>query len=112
MLDWKLRQSCIDADLLSEATLGRIVLGGFWHIGSSGYFSLISGMTTPIGIRRSSQVRASLDTAASNEPEITGALADIRAEKEAELSAKALREMRPVDERVLPMVGFSVGVRL
>lgn len=102
----------IEADLESQATLGRLVTGGFWHIGTSGYFTLTVGMTSPMGIRRSSQIRASLDTAASKEPEITGALAEVKEEKQAELSAKAIREMRPVDERLLPLLGFGVGVRL
>lgn len=102
----------IDADVSSSATLARGAVGGFWHIGEVGYLNFIMGITSPLGLRRTSRVVATIDTPAQEDNEITGALAEIKKEKEVDLEKKALREMHPVDERILPLVGLTMGVRL
>jgi hypothetical protein len=77
-----------------------------------GYLNFIVGLTSPLGVKRNSKVLATLETPALADSEITGALAEIKKEKEVDLEKKALRELRPVDERVLPLIGLTMGVRL
>ncbi len=102
----------IKAEVSSTATLARAAVGSFWHIGEVGYLNFMLGFTSPLGVKRSSNVVATLETPALADSEITGALAEIKKEKEVDLEKKALRELRPVDERILPLIGLTMGVRL
>ena len=102
----------IKADIETEALLTRAGLGWFWHIGSSGYFMFNAGGTRPSRIQRKVDVEANLDTPATSDEDITGALAQVKAEREADLEDKAVREMRPVDEKILPILGIAAGIRL
>lgn len=101
----------VDADVETEALLLRAALGGFWHVGNFGYFTANIGATKPTSVKRHAQVSAALTTPESDNPEITGALAQIRSEREKDLQDKALGQMRPVDEKILPILGIGAGVR-
>jgi hypothetical protein len=102
----------ISADATTTALLGRGAIGGFWHVGRFGYFMMNLGYTKPLRIRRNVEVVTNVDGPSSNDPEITGAIAEVKAEREAELEKKALQEMRPVEERPLPIFGIAAGIRL
>lgn len=103
----------LDADARTSAILLRGMLGWFWDVGDWGYLSLQAGATRPTQIRRKVSVVATLDTpgSAEEDQDITGALAQVKAEREAELERKAIKEMRPVDTKLLPILGLSAGVR-
>lgn len=103
-------QLALDANVETDAILSRVVLGWFWHVGSAGYFSLATGATRPAQIHRDVKVTATVDSPGAND-DINGALAEVKAEKERDLERKATKEMRPVDEKILPILGISAGVR-
>jgi hypothetical protein len=96
----------------TTALLMRASLGWFWHIGSAGYLSFSAGATKPTRIRSNVEVEANLDTPAEVDPDIEGALAEVKAEREADLRDKAFKEMRPVEEKMLPIIALSAGIRL
>jgi hypothetical protein len=102
----------IAADATTTALLGRAALGGFWHVGSFGYFMMNVGYTKPFHIRRHVRVTTDVDGPSSDDPEVTGAIAAVKAERETELEQKALAEMRPVEEKPLPIFGIAAGIRL
>jgi hypothetical protein len=102
----------LKADAHTSALLTRASLGWFWHVGGAGYLSFVAGATKPTRIRSSVDVEANLDSPSSEDPDITGALAEVKTEREADLRDKALKEMRPVEEKVLPIIGLSAGIRL
>lgn len=101
----------IHADVETEAILARAGLGWFWHVGSAGYFMFNAGASKPSRIHRQVKVDANLDAPSTSDDEVTGALAQIKTEREADLEQKAVNEMRPVDEKVLPILGIAAGVR-
>ncbi len=100
----------LDADAVTSAVLGRASVGWFWHVGSAGYLTLSGGATKPTRLHRNVKVRATVDSPGDND-DINGALAAVKHEKEADLEKKAVKEMRPVDEKVLPILGITAGVR-
>lgn len=102
----------IGADATTTALLGRAAIGGFWHVGRFGYFMMNIGYTKPFQIRRNVRVTTDVDGPSSDDPEISGAIAAVKAEREAELEQKALAEMRPVEEKPLPIFGIAAGIRL
>lgn len=102
----------ISADATTTALLGRGAIGGFWHVGRFGYFMMNIGYTKPMRIHRSVDVIANVDGPSSNDPEVSGAIAEVKAEREEELEKKALQEMQPVEERPLPIFGIAAGIRL
>lgn len=99
------------ADVETTALLSRFGIGGYWHVGSVGYFMTNLGATRPISIKRRVNVEANLETPAGTDDEVSGALAQVKTEKEADLEDKAVGEMRPVDEKTLPIFGIAAGVR-
>jgi hypothetical protein len=100
----------LDVDAVTSAVLTRASLGWFWHVGSFGYVTLAGGATKPNRINRNVKVTATVDSP-GNDDTVSGALAEVKREKEADLQKKAIKEMRPVDEKVLPILGISAGVR-
>jgi hypothetical protein len=99
------------ADATVTALLLRAGAGWFWEVGRHAYFTFSGGVTRPTHVTRSLNVHADLEAPTVDQPEIVGALADVRAEREQDLHDKALREMRPVAEKALPVVGISAGWR-
>lgn len=102
----------ISADATTTALLGRGALGGFWHVGRFGYFMMNVGYTKPLRIRRNVEVVTNVNGPSSTDEEISGAIAEVKAEREEELERKALQEMQPVEERPLPIFGIAAGIRL
>ena len=100
----------IATDVETSALLTRFAVGWIWDIGSFGYLTLNAGATKPTKITRSIKVDANVD-APGDDSELTGALAAVKADREADLAAKALKEMRPVEEKLLPILGLSAGIR-
>ena len=68
-----------------------------------------AGATKPTRIRSNVDVQADLDTPAEVDPDIEGALAEVKAEREADLRDKAFKEMRPVEEKMLPIIALSAA---
>ena len=106
--DTKLR---VDVDARTSALLVRGMLGWFWHLSDFAYMTLQLGATKPTRVTRKVKVIATLDSPSDSDEEVTGALAQVKAEREADLERKAIKEMRPVDEKLLPIVGLSAGIR-
>ncbi len=102
----------IAADATTTAILGRAAIGGFWHIGRYGYFMMNLGYTKPLRIRRDVDIETTVDGPSSTDQDISGAIAEVKSEREIELEKKALQEMRPVEEKPLPIFGIAAGVRL
>ncbi len=102
----------ISADATTTAMLARAAIGGFWHIGRYGYFMMNLGYTKPIKIRRDVDIETNVFGPSSSDQEITGAIAEVQSEREIELEKKALQEMRPVEEKPLPIFGIAAGIRL
>jgi hypothetical protein len=99
------------ADATVSALLLRTGAGWFWEVGRHAYFTFSGGLTRPTHVTKSVDIHADVEAPTVDQPEITGALADVRAEREKDLNDKALREMRPVAEKALPIVGVSAGWR-
>ena len=102
----------LEADVSTASLINTIETGWFARIGGSGYFTARFGFAVPWGINRTSTINATLDGPSSTPEDISGALADIRTEKEAEMRKKVLQEIRPLDEKGLPIVAFGAGIRL
>lgn len=104
----------VTADARAEALLARGGLGFFWHVGPWAYVNLSLGVSKPRVVRPYVKVVTSLDSPAEGEEDqdITGALAEVKKEREADLERKALKEMRPVTEKTLPILGLTAGIRL
>lgn len=100
----------LDADAVTSAMLARASLGWFWHISSAGYLALVGGATKPLHINRNVKVTASVDSPGPDD-NVNGALGEVKQEKEADLERKAIKAMQPVDQKVLPILGISAGVR-
>lgn len=103
----------IAADARTTALLFRGMVGFLWDVGDWAYFSIQAGATRPTQVRRQIKVVAGLDFPSSDgsDEEITGALAQVKVEREADLERKAIKEMRPVDSKLLPILGLSTGIR-
>jgi hypothetical protein len=101
----------LDADVTTTAMLVRAGLGWFWHVGDFGYIMFNAGASKPTSIKRNVKVEANMVTPAGTDAEVSGALAQVKAEREADLESKAVREMRPVEEKLLPILGLAAGVR-
>jgi hypothetical protein len=102
----------IAADATTTAILGRAAIGGFWHIGRYGYFMMNMGYSKPLRIRRDVDIETTVDGPSSSDQDISGAIAEVKNEREIELEKKAMQEMRPVEEKPLPIFGIAAGVRL
>ncbi len=100
----------LEAALETQAILMRGAVGWYWHVGSFGYVTLAGGATKPTKIERQAKVTASVDSPGADD-DLNGALAEVKKTKEAELEEKALEEMRPVDEKILPLLGLTAGIR-
>lgn len=101
----------VHAEAETTALLVRAAVGGFWHVGSWGYFMVNAGATKPTKINRDVTVTTELDAGGEQDEEVKGALAQVKAEREADLKDKAIKEMRPVEEKILPIFGIAAGVR-
>lgn len=101
----------IKADARTTALLTRASVGWFWDVGSWGYLMFNAGVTKPSHIRRNVKVEANLDQPSTVDEEVSGALAQVKAEREADLAEKAKNEMRPVDQKMLPILGLAAGIR-
>ncbi len=101
----------VHADAETTALLARGAIGGFWNVGSFGYFMVNLGASKPLKVYRDVTVTTELDTPQEEEEEVKGALAQVKSEREDELNEKAVKAMRPVDEKLLPIFGIAAGVR-
>ena len=103
----------VAADARTTALLVRGAIGFFWDVSDWAYFTLQAGATRPSQIRRRVKVTTGLDFPNGDgaDDDITGALALVKTEREAELERKAIKEMRPVDSKLLPILGLSTGIR-
>jgi hypothetical protein len=101
----------IGARVRSSASLARFVTGWHWHISRYSYFALTLGATKPLSVKQSANVTTGIKSPSAND-DIEGALAEIKAERETDLKQKALQELRPLQEKLLPIAGIAVGVRL
>jgi hypothetical protein len=100
----------LKADATTAAVLARGGLGWFWHVGRSAYLMFNAGLTKPTRISRSVSVEANVDSPGDDD-DVSGALSAVKAEREADLEDKALKEIRPVEEKTLPILGLSAGIR-
>ena len=100
----------VSAKAKTQSTLLRASAGWLWQIADSGFFSIYGGLARPIGNKRTADVTTGIDSKGgdSNE-EVPSALARVKVEKEAELEAKALKEMEPYDKKVIPILGLGGG---
>lgn len=101
----------IEADAVTTSLLGRARLGGLWHVGDSGYFAMAAGLAVPTRTHRDVEVRTGLKLPGDESPEIRGALLKLKKDREKELEKKAKKEMRPADERSVPMLSVGAGIR-
>ncbi len=101
----------VKADVETEALLMRGAMGWFWHVGSFGYLSLTLGATRPTAIHSRATAQADLDGPSSNDPKYSESLQELKREREGDMQQKALKEMRPVEEKTLPILGLAAGVR-
>lgn len=99
------------ADATTDALLLRGSVGWFWHVGAAGYFMFNMGIAHPTRIERSASVDVGLATPEDPNPQITGALAELRNERQADLNNQAAAALSPVDTKVLPILGVGAGVR-
>ena len=102
----------IKADLTTASLVNSLQAGWFARLGSSAYVTFQFGYAKPWNINRRVSVTASLETPSSTPNEITGALAEIRTEKEAELRTKVLQEIQTYDEKGQPILAISAGMRI
>ncbi|TWW09795.1 hypothetical protein E3A20_10750 [Planctomyces bekefii] len=65
----------------------------------------------PSRIHRRAHIETELDTPSGADEAITGALAQVKAERETDLEKKAIAAMEPVDGKTLPLLGIAAGVR-
>jgi len=100
----------LEVDAVSTAILYRGSFGWLWHVGASGYLAFDAGLTKPTGIKRSVDVTANVDSPGTeNDDDYVGALAAVKEERQNDMEDKALTEMRPTEEKALPIIGLSVG---
>jgi hypothetical protein len=102
----------IQADLATASMVNSLQAGWFARLGSSAYLTFQFGYAKPWNINRQVSVFASLEAPSSTPSEITGALADIRTEKEDEMRTKVLQEITTYDEKGQPILAVSAGIRL
>jgi hypothetical protein len=101
----------LSAEARTTAILARGSAGWMWHMGRVGFFTLYGGYTKPVKVKRYVEVTADLDTPASADEDLKGALSEVRVEKEAELREKAMTEITPTTERPIPILGIGIGFR-
>jgi hypothetical protein len=102
----------IKADLTTASMVNSLGAGWFVRFWDSAYMTFQFGYAKPWNIDRRVSVSATLDSPSSTPTEITGALADIRTEKEDEMRTKVLQEIKNYDEKGQPILGLSFGMRL
>lgn len=102
----------LTADVSTAAFVNRLHAGWFARIGNAGYLTFHFGYARPWSIHRNVSVKASLDSPSAADDEITGALAEIRAEKEDEMRRKVLQQVQPLDEKGLPILAIGTGIRI
>jgi hypothetical protein len=102
----------IKADITTSSLVNGLGAGWLVRFWDSAYMTFQFGYAKPWNIDRRVSVSATLDSPSSAPTEITGALADIRMEKEDEMRTKVLQEIKNYDEKGQPILGLSFGIRL
>jgi len=102
----------VTAKAKTSSNLLRLSTGWLWQIADSGFFSVYAGAARPVGIRRKVSVTTGIDSHGGEGNEaISGALAQLKVDKESELESKALKEMAPYDEKTVPILGIGGGIQ-
>ena len=102
----------IRARAKTESNLMRMSAGFLWQIAESGYFSIYAGMAKPYAIRRKVSITTGIDShGGEGDGAISGALAQVKIDKEAELEKKALKEIAPYDNKTIPILGIGGGIQ-
>lgn len=104
-------QLVLEANTKSTAYLMRGAVGWLWTLGKSGYLMwTLLGTAVPTNVKRDLDIDASISTITDDvEDDISDALRQIKEEKEEEMKQNALKEMRPVEEKPLLMIGLTGG---
>jgi hypothetical protein len=99
------------ADARTESLLLRASAGWIWRILDSFYWRLaVIGVAKPTKTRSTVKVDVLVESPTTEENvELAGALAELRDQKESELSDKAHQQIRPVEDQLWPIIGLSVG---
>ncbi len=102
----------LGADTKSYSTLLRSAFGWRWPILEQGYVMVTFGIAKPLKTKRSMDIEASLETPGTTmDEELSDSLLELKVAKEREMEEKALTEMKPFDEKTLPIIGVTGGMR-
>ena len=106
----------VDADFVSESIVLRGTVGWFWTFGESGYVNLTAfGLAKPVYTRRKANVDVSLSDAeeldGTNE-KLSNGIETVKNRKEASLESKGKAMAARIDQKILPVIGLSVGILL
>ena len=101
----------IKVDAVTVSLLSRLEFGWRWNIGRHGYIDwVIIGAALPSSTKNEASVETFVDAPGDND-DIDGALEVLKNEKEKELREKAINEMKPATNQIMPIIGLTVGYR-
>ena len=99
----------LKASYSSLASYGKLDLGWALLKKKYGYFLIHLGAEKPFKVSSSTKVTANI-LAPSEDVNIEGALAELKAAKEEEFSTKAYAAIQPYEKKLLPVLGISLGI--
>lgn len=101
----------VGADAITRQNILKLGTGFHWRISDRLYFDLIlAGVTKPTSTSSGITVTTNITNPNAPDQKISDALAQFKLDKEAELQEKALKEMSPIEDQILPIIGISIGV--
>jgi hypothetical protein len=98
------------ADAKTEALLARVQMGWIFRVLDQGYAKIsLLGVAKPIFSRSTVIADAIIDAPGEENDDVAGALFELKKLKEDEMQGKALQEIRPVESKLMPVIGVTVG---
>lgn len=101
----------VGASAQTSQYVGRFSIGFLWNMPGNMYFNLTAlGITMPYRAHSNIDVTADITNPKSPTQELNTALQEFKITKEIEMKDKALKQMVPAEELILPVVGLSIGI--
>jgi len=99
------------ADARTEAWLARLQFGWIFRLFDRGYTKIsLVGVARPISSHSTVEADAIIDAPGEENDDVAGALFELKKLKEKEMQAKALQEIKPVESKLMPVIGMTVGL--
>ena len=106
-------QFTIRAQSKTYQYIARAGLGFHWQLPNGSYIDLLlAGVTQPIRSKSSISVQTKIENPKAPTQREGDAINAFKTEKEKEMEEKALDELNPAENQVLPLIGVSFGISI